>query len=73
MTKVISISPSEMLRIVAGAPIAPIGAGISEDAKVLKAGFNPKTNEFWMQVESESFDDTLKLKRFPQEFQLKTT
>ena len=67
--KTITIEPLVLLQWLKGERLSKLfTAKVSDDAKLLKAGYNAQRNEFWVEVRAESFDDRGSEKRMPQEF-----
>jgi hypothetical protein len=70
MTKTISITPQVVLALLGGARLRDPLVPVSADAKVVKFGCNNQTQEFWVTVNADSFDDRYMTPRQPQEFRL---
>lgn len=70
MTKTIAITPEVVLALLGGAKLREPNVPVSADAKIVKSGFNSSVQEFWVTVNSDSFDDRYATNRFPQEFRL---
>jgi hypothetical protein len=66
--KTITIEPQVLLQWLKGERLALPAAKVSADAKLARAGYNAQRNEFWAEIQAESFDDRLAEKRMPQEF-----
>ena len=68
MTKTISISPQTMLALLGGASLRALNVPAARGAKIEKCGYNNQSQEFWVQVSSDSFENPEV--RLPQEWHL---
>ena len=59
-----------MLAILGGAKLRALNVPLSPDARVVKCGYNAKTQEFLVDVDSASFENSFSEPRLPQEFHL---
>ena len=57
-----------MLAILGGAKLAALNVPAARNAKIVRCGYNNKSNEFWVEVSSDSFENPET--RLPQEFHL---
>jgi hypothetical protein len=68
MTKTIAMTPDVMLKFLASGKLRELNVPLSPGAKVVRSGYNPTRNEFWADVQSDSFENPAN--RLPQEFRL---
>jgi hypothetical protein len=68
MTKLITISPDTMLALVGGSTLRKMSVPAARDAIIVKSGYDPKTQEFWVEVKADSFDNPAADQRLPQSF-----
>jgi hypothetical protein len=68
MTKRISISPQTMIAIVGGAKLRPVNIPAVKDAIIVKCAYDSQSQQFEVEIKSDSFENPASEQRLPQTF-----